>query len=321
MNLRGITGRGKAGTPVEDEHEISSIERTLTLLVEGTALNMPQIDADSYKAFRANVSRLALQIPDRLPEEDKLALLRTILHEYEVYRDAAETALRERTAGWRGLVILLYRDLLASLGAGANSPEAAALGREIPTLASADDLREWRTRVEEFLHPPDAEGQAQGLASLKTADRSTENDNAAGLRGGGSAVEQLKRIMEGRGSGFIALFRLSCLEVINQRFGKEAVEDCLMAVSAFLTASLHSDDQIYHWSDSSLLAILLGRPSEQILAAELQRIASQNRETSINVAGRAIMLRIPLAFELTPINRLRTAEDLYRLSTKSTTKW
>jgi hypothetical protein len=94
-----------------------------------------------------------------------------------------------------------------------------------------------------------------------------------------------------------------------------------MAVSAFLTSSLHGDDTIYHWSDSSLLAILQGRPNEQILAAELQRIASQNRESSINVAGRAIMLRIPLAFDLTPINRLRTAEDLYRLSAQQSNKW
>jgi len=175
--------------------------------------------------------------------------------------------------------------------------------------------------VEDFLHPPDAEGQAQGLASMKAANHSTANDNAAGLRGGGSAVEHVRKIMERGGSGFVALIRLSCLEVIHQRFGTEAVEDCLMAVSAFLTSSLHSDDIIYHWSDSSLLAVLQGRPSETILAAELQRIASQNRESSIQVAGRTIMLRIPLAFELTPINRLRSADDLYRLSTQQMSKW
>lgn len=321
MNLRQITPWSKSGTAAETETPISTIERTLTLLVEGTALNMPEIDADSYKAFRGNVSRLAMQLADRLPEDDKLALVRPILHEFETYRSLSESAIKERAAGWRGLVTMLFRDLLASLGMGTHSPEAQVLGREIAALASADDLRDWRTKVEEFLHPPDAEGQAQGLASIKAADRSTANDNAAGLRGGGSAVEQLKKIMERGGVGFIALFRLSCLEVINQRFGKEAVEDCLMAVSAFLTASLHSDDTIYHWSDSSLLAILQGRPSEQILAAELQRIASQNRDSSINVAGRTIMLRIPLAFDLTPINRLRTAEDLYRLSAQGTSKW
>jgi hypothetical protein len=223
MNLRQITPWSKSGSAAEAEPPISTIERTLTLLVEGTALNMPEIDADHYKAFRGNVSRLALQLPDRLPEDDQLALIRTILHEYETYRKLSEAAIKERVAGWRGLVILLFRDLLASLGMGTDSPEAQVLGREIAALASGDELREWRARVEEFLHPPDAEGHAQGLASLNAANRSTANDNAAGLRGGGSAVEHLKQIMERGGAGFIALFRLSCLDVIHERFGKEAV--------------------------------------------------------------------------------------------------
>lgn len=321
MNLRQITVRGKGGTAVQENEASLGVERSLTLLVEGTALNMPEIDPESYKVFRGNVSRLAMQLPDRLPDEEKLALLRTILFEFETYRKSAEGALKERAAGWRGMVIMLFRDLMTSLGVGVDSPEAAELGRAIPGLASAVQLQEWRRKVEEFLHPPDADGQAQGLASLKAADRSTANDNAAGLRGGGAAVEHVKKIMERGGSGFIALIRLSCLEVINQRFGKEAVEDCLMAVSAFLTASLHSDDGIYHWSESSLLVVLQGRPSEQILTAELQRIASQNRDSSINVAGRTIMLRIPLAFDLTPISRLRTAEDLFRLSPQQASNW
>jgi len=321
MNLRQIKPWGRSAIAEQEEAAISSTERTLTLLVEGAALNMPEIDSDSYKVFRANVKRLGLQVPDRLPDEDKLALIRTILHEFETYRQGADGALKERTAGWRGLVIMLFRDLLASLGIGTESPEAASLGREIPGLSTAEELRQWRGKVEEFLHPPDAEGKAQGLASLKTADRSTANDNAAGLRGGGSAVEHVRTIMERGGSGFVALVRLSCLQVINQRFGTEAVEDCLMAVSAFLTSSLHSEDAIYHWNDSSLLAVLQGRPSEPILAAELQRIASQNRDSSIQVAGRTIMLRIPLAFELTPINRLRSADDLYRITTQETRNW
>jgi len=320
MNLRQITEWGKPGAAAPGA-EALGIERSLTLLVEGAALNMPEVDADSYKLFRANVSRLALQIPDRLPDADKMALLRTILHEFEVYRDSSDRALKERAAGWRGLTILLFRDLLASLGMGIDSPEATVLGQQIPGLASADDLRDWRSRVEDFLHPPDAEGQAQGLASLKPEDRSTANDNAAGLRGRGAAVEHVQKIMERGGSGFIALIRLSCLDVLSQRFGPEAVEDCLMAVSAFLIASLHSDDGIYHWSESSLIAVLQGRPSEQILAAELNRIAAQNRESSINVSGRTIMLRIPLAFELTPISRLRSAEDLYRISAQPAGKW
>ena len=120
--------------------------------------------------------------------------------------------------------------------------------------------------------------------------------------------------MDSGGKGFIVLFRLSCLNMINQRFGPEAVEDCLMAVAAFLTQSLHSDDAIYHWSDSSLLAILQGRANEQILTAELERIIMQNRETSVNIGGRSTMLRIPITFDLTPIERLQSADDLYKIT-------
>jgi GGDEF domain-containing protein len=152
------------------------------------------------------------------------------------------------------------------------------------------------------------------------ADCSTANDNAAGLRGGGSAVEHLRKILANGGDGFIVLFRLSCLDIISQRFGSEAVEDCLMAVSAFLTAGLQNNDAIYHWSDSALLAILQGRHSELIVTAELDRIIAQNRESSINVAGRAIMLRIPITFELTPINRLQNADDLLRISAQQAGK-
>jgi GGDEF domain-containing protein len=122
--------------------------------------------------------------------------------------------------------------------------------------------------------------------------------------------------MEHHEEGFIVLFRLSCLEIVSQRFGPEAVEDCLMAVSAYLTAGLDSNDAIYHWSDSALLAILQGRSNELILTAELERILAQNRESSICIAGRAIMLRIPISFHVTPINRLHSPDDLLRISAR-----
>lgn len=87
-----------------------------------------------------------------------------------------------------------------------------------------------------------------------------------------------------------------------------------MAVSACLTAGLPSEDTIYHWSDSSLVAILLNRPNEHLLNAELRRIAAKNSDINVNIGGRSIMLRIPITFDLTPIDSFKTADDLYKLS-------
>ena len=132
------------------------------------------------------------------------------------------------------------------------------------------------------------------------------------------AVEYLRRVMDRGADGFVVLFNLSCLDVISTRFGLDAVHDCVMGISAFLTSSLQSDDAIFHWSDSALMAVLQGRVNEQILTAELQRIVSKHRESTITIGGRSIMLRIPIAFELTPINLLQAAEDLYRLPARKT---
>jgi GGDEF domain-containing protein len=163
-------------------------------------------------------------------------------------------------------------------------------------------------------------GEAGKISSLKVADLSTSNENAAGLMGGGAAVEHLRKVMERGLTGFVVVFHLSCLEMVNQRFGPEAVQDSLMAVSAFLTAGLHSDDAIFHWSDSSLVAILLDRPNEHILNAELHRIAVKNTDFNVNIGGRSIMLRIPYTYDLHPIESFKTADDLYKLSLQNAKK-
>lgn len=322
MGLRQMAGLGRTPSEATREPAPPAFDRCLTLLAQGAAQNVPEIDEETYNAFRKKVGEEAMQVPDRLPVEDKLAQIQSIVREFESYRKGAEGALKERQSGWRALVTMQLKELLERVGVDAGSPEAEPLLAKIAGLETGEQIQAYRERLRNFLHPSGAEeGIPAGASKLKAADRTTENDNAAGLRGGGAAVEHVKRIMERGGEGFIALFRLGCLDIISQRFGIEAVQDCLMAVSAFLTHSLHSDDVIFHWSDSSLLVVLEGRPSEHILAAELQRIISQNREITVNIEGRNVMLRIPLDFALTPIGFLRNAEDLYKLTSKPATQW
>ena len=119
--------------------------------------------------------------------------------------------------------------------------------------------------------------------------------------------------MDKNGSGFVVLFKLGCLDMIGKRFGWEAVQDSLMAVSAFLTHSLRSDDGIYHWNDSSLLAVLNSPAPESMLQTAMQRIVDNNRDITIQIDNRPVMLRVPLEFDITPISRLNSPEDLYRL--------
>jgi GGDEF domain-containing protein len=305
-------GDGKGGSPIYNP------ELCLTLLVEGASLGVPEVDTQSYRRFRSNVEHLVQQLASQLPAEDKIALIHSIIHEFETYRAESETAIRDQLIGWRNLIAKLFGKLLTSLGIEQQAPDAFSLSQRIRHLATAADVQDWDERLDRYLRPAGGPSVEEATAArLSAADHSTANDNAAGLPGGGKALEKVDELIKAGGKGFVALFRLGCLELINDRFGDEAVEDCLMAIANYLTRSLRREDAIYHWSDTTLLAIIQGRTNEHILNAELKRISSQNRDVSINIGDRVVMLRIPLEFDVLPISRIKDADDIRKFSLES----
>jgi hypothetical protein len=306
---------GKNKTASTAEAVVQGTDRSLTLLVEGAVRHIPQVDPAVYESFSTRVSSLAMQMPDRLPEAEKLLYIRKIVKEFENYRTRADAMLRERLIGWRALVSTLLKELFANLGIEPSSMAAQSISSTVGNLTTSEEIANFCAHIAEFLHPGGAAGAAAHTTSpLRVADRTTANDNAAGLRGGGAAVAHVQRVKERGGKGYVAVFRLSFLDVISERFGMDAVQDCIMAVSAYLTHSLRATDAIYHWSDTSLMGVLEDRANPQIVNAELSRIAAQNRDITINITGRAVMFRIPIEFELIPIDRLSNADDLNWIS-------
>jgi GGDEF domain-containing protein len=296
-------------------------ERCLTPLVEGAAANMLAIDATRYDEFREKVTFLAAQMRDGLPDADKLALTKSVLQEFEKHRKFSEDELRERVLAWRTLVSRLLADLLTRIGIDPASAGAMPLVQRVPSLLTAPEIHGFITQLADFLRIGGGDGQRSNVLQLSLADRTNANDNAAGLRGGGAAVDHVRRILEQGGVGFVVLFKLNCLDIIGERFGMEAIQDSLMAVSAFLTHSLRSDDAVYHWSGSMLLTVLETPATPQILTAAMRRIVDNNRDITIQMGGRHVMLRIPLEFEITAISRLSVAEDLYKLNAPSVKRW
>jgi hypothetical protein len=301
--------------------EDNSIQgRMLTLFVEGVAMNMPEIEPVAYKHFREEIARLAMQVPDRAREQEKLEAVRAMVQAFETYRNVSRDHMRERLGAWRGLTCFLLRSHLERMQIKLNTPGVLSMLKRPIEIMEAQEIKEYMTELQVYLEPPKKGKSDEDAMNLSAPNLSTSNDNAAGLLGGGSAVAHLEQILTSGGRGYIAQFELGCLDVIGQRFGIEAVQDCLIAVAAYITHSLHGDDVVYHWSNSRLLAVLQGRANEAILNAELNRLAGHNRDFIVQVGGRTIMLRIPLSFEIIPISRFTSAEDLYKLQ-GSSLKW
>lgn len=291
------------------EESIPNEERTLSALIEGAAMAVPQIDGESYQAFLGKARTLALQVRDTAPVLDRMAVIEQVVREFERYRVQTENAVRARVTCWRALTGEMLRELIRRMGLEPSSPGVGPLVSKLGFLGTAEDLAAYRQMLNDFLHPPESP-ELDIATTLKLTDHSTTNDNATGLRGGGGAIEYLRGHMERSKRGFVVHFKLGCLEVISQRFGMEAVEDALMAVSNYLTESMHAEDKTFHWSDSSLMAIVHNRANRQILEAEVARIVALNKNITIQIGGRTVMLRIPMEYEIMPISAFRAAEDL-----------
>lgn len=296
-------------------------ERFLMMLAEGAAQNMPAYDSALQEKLIATIHAMAMQMPDRLSAQEKEAKIQEILHEFGVYRYDMEETLHERQREWQSLSGILLRSLLTSLGFPNTDPDVAKLLKRIGKLSTAEELQSFQSDLTTFLLPNGGLNRSDPRIDRNLTDNSQQNLNATGLYGGGSAVEYVRQIMSQGANGFIVLVRLSALEIIEQRFGMETVEDALMAVSNYLTSSLHREDRTYHWSDSMLLIVIQGRTNEKILTAELQRIAMNNREISLTINGHTIMVRVPLDFEITPIRALQAAEDIYKLTINKKEAW
>ena len=100
MTVREFSSQSQA-IPAVAEPSSSRSERSLTLLIDGVTINVPELDSEGYKALRANVAKLSQRMPDRLPEEEKLALIREVVREFEAYRAVADKTTRVRQASWR----------------------------------------------------------------------------------------------------------------------------------------------------------------------------------------------------------------------------
>lgn len=297
-----------------DSTACAAERRALGLLLEGAAINLPQIDPEIHRRFRSGILRSSISLIEPQPESDLLRNVAALVHEFEVYRSDSEIELEGRHKEWRQIVSALMHQLASRDNIDPRSPLWASLSKSLADAQMAEEIEHFKVKLLRVFEASAEENAAKRGKEAEEQDRSTANDNAAGLRGGGAAIEHVSTMIANSRPGYVCLFRLNCLDVVGERFGPEGIQDCLMAVSAFLIQNMRAEDMVYHWSESSLLAVCDRKIREDILSAELNRVLARNREFTINIGDRAIMLRIPVDLQIFPIGDLRSGEDLQNLS-------
>jgi GGDEF domain-containing protein len=301
-----------------DSAACAAERRALGLLLEGAAINLPQVDPVMHRRFRSGILRSSIGIVQPQSEHALLNIIASIVQELEAYRIDSEAVLEARYKEWRLLVSALMHLLASRDKVDPRSTLWAGLTKSLADSQTVEEIQQVKSKLMRLFEASGEEQAAKRSKEAEEQDRSTANDNAAGLRGGGAAIEHVGAMIAHSRPGYVCLFRLSCLDVVGERFGPEGIQDCLMAVSAFLIQNMRAEDSVYHWSESSLLAVCDRKIREDILSAELNRVLARNREFTINIGDRAIMLRIPVDLQIFPISQFRSGDDLQNLPVSRT---
>jgi GGDEF domain-containing protein len=233
-----------------------------------------------------------------------------LIGEFETYRAESEACVEARQKEWRHTVHALTFLLAQQFQLDPRSSRLSDVTLDLSAAVTSEQVEALRAKLQNLFQRMEETATTRQQEEIEEQDRSLANDNAAGLRGGGAAIEHLRSMIAANRPGYVGLFRLSCLDVVGERFGVEGTQDCLMAVSAFLTGNLRHEDSVYHWSETSLLAICDRKVREDMIHAELNRILARNRDFTIKIGDRTIMLRIPIELQLFPLAHFTSADDL-----------
>ena len=304
----------QTGTRADHDGHGEAERRGLGLLIEGIAVNQQQYDPAAYRRFRSAILRDSIRLTQPQSEADILQSVGLIIHEFEAFRVESEATVEARQKEWRQTTGMLMNLLAAHSKIDHESAMWMKVATHLASASTSEEISALRSQLHQIFDAGNEGALLVHGEEDEEQDRSVANDNAAGLRGGGAAIEHVSRMINQRRPGFIGLFRLSCLDVVGERFGPEGMQDCLMTVSAFLAQNLRTDDTLYHWSESALLAVCDRKVRGDIVAAELNRILARNREFTISIGGRNIMLRIPIDLQLFPVEQLKSSDDLEAIS-------
>ncbi len=309
----------RPGANSESESAAFTQQKAVAMLLEGVASSQIVIDHPAYRNFRTEILRSRLNLPELLPEQETIQEVKSVVREFERYRSATEEVLKDRHHEWRQTVSQLAH-LLATYNRVEQSSDLwTGICVQLTSATTAEEIGGLRQKLMQLFQSLETQTASRRAIETAKQDLSTANHNAAGLRGGGAAIEHVRSLMAEEKPAAIGVFRLNCLDVVGERFGQEGIQDCLMAVAAFLTQNLSSDDSIYHWSESSLVAICERRIRVDILTAEWNRVLSRNRDFTICIGGRNIMLRIPIALEVFLTSQMECADDMQRVLAESGT--
>jgi FixJ family two-component response regulator len=164
--------------------------------------------------------------------------------------------------------------------------------------------------------------QKELLRKAKLIERTATDEQAAdvcqwdngesptGLPGPSQARSLLAPLLRVDLKCYVALFKITMLQTVEQRYGEEAAGDYLNYAAQFLIQGLRPDDRLFHWGRDVLMAVVHRQISLGALRMEMDRLTLCSREYVMQVNGKRIMTACPISFDVLPASQFSAFDDM-----------
>jgi GGDEF domain-containing protein len=296
--------------------QAEALLRTLHMVLAALRVHMVEADADSRDRFKTEIHGFSESLtPDSDPDQI-LITAGSLIQVIEDYSVDARRRIREQQHEWQQMVSLLAETIAAvSVSGNATTQGLQTLAKQLEHATPTADLVQLKTDLahclEALRHEHEAPAPALSTASAAAPVRPIEK----------TAMELLPRLaVEGAldearqcPGSFIAILPVDRFAVMQSRFGPDVAEEVFQFFFMHLRSRLLPTDQLFAWSDGTILAIVQRPFSLDSVRAEFSRLGTHKLEHTFALGGgRSILLGITSNFAVFGADEGRSTLQLIR---------
>jgi GGDEF domain-containing protein len=313
-----------------DREKLQALERMVDLLLQGILVHTIEGASQDYASLRYRIRGIAEAISKAKAGQDYLIQAGALNSSLEEYRRRTDKYFEQRRAEMKNIIHMLTATISAiSEASHENLRRLRSIEEDVSGAAQIEDVRLIKSKLDECLQEIRSEtarqkahtsrmieeltGELRNAQTSMLSDRAGGDqrkpcasapaqtlDLATGLPGRVAAENAIERACHELAPVFVGVIVLDSLPAIHIKYGHSAAQ-VLQAFVNDIAQKLSHADELFRWTDPTLLALLRSSAKIDRARAEFARLLEQKFEHTIQTASHVVHFPVAKRWSVLPL--------------------
>jgi GGDEF domain-containing protein len=303
-----------------DTEADQTLMHVVRILIQGIGEHAIEGDAGEYARFRNSIQEISDALVDGISPAELLVHAGSVLNALDDYNGRTAAHQHLQTGELQHMVKMLTSTVKAVTAASnANASILCDIENRIVTISEIDDVRIIKAKLSDCLTEIRNEAERQQKETGDTIEQlnyeltqvrkraetqllpADGQDLITGLPLRSQAEAALAESGRSGAQAFAAILVLDRLQLLNQRFGREAGDEILVAFTKMVAKQLTPEDRLFRWGGPALLALLRRPKGIESVRSEVARIMATRLDHTIQTPSRSVLIPIAARWTLFPM--------------------